>query len=407
MEYRKYDSQKDKKAVYRILNECGWVHDKKNKLLNTLIPSANTLVSSINNEVEILVHSVIGSMKYLDEELKLSAVTGVNASLCARKQGLSSKLTAIKIALDAINDADVSGLCIFDQGYYNKLGFGNGNYENVACFTPATLNINRKPKLPTRLTESDFKKVHRSRVKRKSFHGAVTLPEFITEAEMGDKKKNTGYGYFDDDGNLTHHLWFHGKGREQGPIWIKWMSYENLDQLIDLLALLKSFEEQILMVKMVEPAFINLQDFIKKPFQIKWLTSKSKHQNYIYATAFWQLRILNLENCMQKTHLNFEDINFNLKLSDPIDKYIPKSMKWNGIAGDYIINLGKRSSAEKGNKKDLPTLHASVNAFTRLWLGVMPASTLVFSDDLEAPEKLLKKLDSAFVLPKAHIDWNF
>ncbi|MEA2096067.1 MAG: sterol carrier protein domain-containing protein [Candidatus Cloacimonadota bacterium] len=408
MNYRKYDQKKDKDAAFRILNECGWVHDKKkDTLLNDLLPSADTFVSTVNGEAEIIVHSAIGSIHYQDQKLQLSAITGVNASLLARKKGLTTKLTATKIAMDAEKGAEVSGLCIFDQGYYNKLGFGNGNYEHIVCFTPATLKINRKSKTPVRLTRKDYKIIHKNRKRRMLCHGSVTLPEFTTKAEMGDKDKNIGFGYFDKDGNLTHHLWFYGKGKEQGPIWIQWMAYENLDQLMDLLILLKSFEEQIMMIRMVEPTLINMQDFIEKPFLIKGITKNSKHQNYIHSSAFWQIRILNLQRCMKKTHLNCEDFSFNLQLTDPIEKFIPKEIKWKGVAGDYVVTLGNNSSAKKGKQKDLPTLKASVGAFTRLWFGIMPASSLVYSDGIQAPAVLIEKLDNAFMLPPAHIDWGF
>ena len=408
MNYRNYDPQKDKKAVFRILNECGWVqNEKKDKYLNKFLPAANTIVHEVDGDAEVMATSSDGIIRYLNEELKLSAITGVTTSLMARKQGIAGRLTATRLALDAQKGSEVRALCIFDQGYYNKLGFGNGNYECIVAFTPATLSIKRKPKIPKRLTEKDYKSVHISRKKRLSCHGAVTLPEYTTQAELGEKSKTVGFGYHDENGNLTHHLWFYGKGKEQGPIWIQWMAYENLDQLMDLLALIKSFEEQYLLIRMVEPPFINMQDFIDKPFLIKGMTKKSENQNYIYSSAYWQLRILDLKKCMKKTHLNCKNFSFNLHLSDPIDKYISEEIKWRGITGDYIVKLGSNSSAKKGSEKNLPTMKASVGTFTRLWFGIMSASSLVYSDGIEAPEELLKKLDKAFLLPEAHVDWGF
>jgi len=408
MNYRNYNPKKDKDAVYRIFNEVGWVHDKKkDKYLNGFLPKANALVCVINGEPEVMALSSNGSITYLDQQLDFAAVTGVATSLLARKQGLAGRLTATRQALDAENGAEIGGLCIFDQGYYNKMGYGNGNYDRIAAFTPSSLRINRKTKIPTRLTEKDYKKIHRSRKNRMLCHGAVTLPEYATKAELGEEAKNVGYGYFDEKGNLTHHLWINGKGKEQGPIWISWLAYQNLDQLMDLLALIKSFEEQIIMVRMVEPPYIHMQDFISRPYHIKSITRKSQHENLIYSTAYWQLRILDLQKCMKKTHLNCEDLEFNLQLSDPIDKYLGKEIKWRGIAGKYVVKFGKNSSAKKGSKKNLPTMKASVGAFTRLWYGIVPASTLVYSDNIEASKGLLNKLDNALILPEAHVDWGF
>lgn len=408
MSYRDYDPKKDKDAVFRILNECGWVHDKKkNKYLNEFLPKANTLVMEINNEPEVTVNSLIGSIRYLDETLKLSAITGANASLLARKQSFTSKLTAARIALDALNGAEVGALCVFDQGYYNRLGFGNGNCERVVHFTPSTLKIDRKTKTPIRLTENDYKIIHQNRVNRLPNHGAVILPECITKSKMGDPKDAAGFGYFDEKGNLTHHVWLEGKGKEQGPFWIEWLTYENLDQLMDLLAVLKSFEDQIKLIRMVEPTSIQMQDFINKPNHVKTITRKSDNQNYIYTVPYWQVRILDLHGCMRKTHLNCETFSFNLQLSDPLVSFIPKDIKWKGIAGDYVVTIGRNSSAKHGNHKDLPTLKATVGGFTRMWFGILPASSLVYSDGIEAPNELLKKLDKAFLLPPAHIDWLF
>jgi hypothetical protein len=55
----------------------------------------------------------------------------------------------------------------------------------------------------------------------------------------------------------------------------------------------------------------------------------------------------------------------------------------------------------------LPTLIATVNAFTRLWLGVGPATGLSFTDDLDGPRDLLVQLDHALRLPDPHPDWDF
>jgi predicted acetyltransferase len=408
MKYRKFDLKKDKDAVFTILNEVGWVHDKKkDKYLNKFLPKANTLVMDINDQAEVFATSSAGTIRYQEESLKLSAITGVSASLLARKQGFAGRLTATRLALDTVTGAEVGALCIFDQGYYNKLGFGNGNCENIVSFTPSTLKIDRKVKTPVRLTEKDYKKIHKNRVNRLPNHCAVTLPEYTTTAELGEKNKNMGFGYFDEEGNLTHHLWLHGKGKEQGPFWVQWLAYENLDQLMDLFALLKSFEEQVMMIRMVVPPLIQMQDFIEKPYLIKAMTRKADNQNFVYTTAFWQLRILNLQKCMMKTQLNCEDFSFNLQLKDPIGKYIAEEVKWKGIAGDYIVTLGKDSSAKKGKQTDIPTLKASVGAFTRMWFGIQPASSLVYSDGIEAPDELLKKLDKAFLLPQAHVDWGF
>jgi hypothetical protein len=49
---------------------------------------------------------------------------------------------------------------------------------------------------------------------------------------------------------------------------------------------------------------------------------------------------------------------------------------------------------------------ATVNAFTRLWLGVRPASSLAVTDHLRAPEALLRELDRGLCLPQPHMGWE-
>jgi hypothetical protein len=51
-------------------------------------------------------------------------------------------------------------------------------------------------------------------------------------------------------------------------------------------------------------------------------------------------------------------------------------------------------------------MKATVNAFTRLWLGVCPASSLAVTDDLQAPAVLLDELDRMLRLPQPHVGWE-
>ena len=48
------------------------------------------------------------------------------------------------------------------------------------------------------------------------------------------------------------------------------------------------------------------------------------------------------------------------------------------------MTLGEQCAAEPGRDAGLPDLRASINAFTRLWLGVRPATGLSITDQLEA-----------------------
>jgi len=69
--------------------------------------------------------------------------------------------------------------------------------------------------------------------------------------------------------------------------------------------------------------------------------------------------------------------------------------------------LGLSSVAEPGIDTTLPTLNASVGAFTRMWLGVRPATGLSWTDELSGPEELLEALDRLLCLPDPKPDWDF
>lgn len=320
---------------------------------------------------------------------------------------VSLNLTAARIALDVMDGAEVSGLGIFEQGFYDKLGFGTGGYEHIINFPPSALKIDLKPRVPCRLTVNDWQMVHKSRLNRLRVHGSCNFESPApTQAEMNWSKNGFGFGYFNDEGELTHHIWMKGKGKEYGPFHIEWMVYRNYEQFLELLALLRSFGEQIHLISMIEPPHVQFQDFLERPLQLRRITEKSDYQNSIKALAYWQMRICNLEACMKKTHLKGADVRFNLVLKDPIADFLDGDFEWKGISGDYIINLGIESHAERGSDDTVPTMHASVGAFTRMWLGVSSATVLSVSDNLSAPVDLLRQLDDLLRLPHPTPDWE-
>ena len=120
------------------------------------------------------------------------------------------------------------------------------------------------------------------------------------------------------------------------------------------------------------------------------------------------MRMLDLEKCLSKTHLLNPSVEFNLVLSDPIGACLgPNRKAWTGIGGEYTVTLGEDSSAKPGTNSQLPTLHATVNAFSRLWLGIRPATHLAISDDVDGPTELLEQLDAVLRLPTASWGWYF
>ena len=409
MNFRPYEAEKDKKAAHRIWREVGWVSDEsEEKGMDIFLSEARVLVADINNEPECLVLSLPGSIRYQEDDLKFSAISGVTTSHVGRKQGFASYLTAQLIAQDVADGALVSGLGMFEQGFYNKLGFGTGCYENWVSFDPAQLAVTQKASVPRRLNKDDWQIVHQALLNRYKGHGGINiLPATSSQAEMHWTSKGFGLGYNDGpEGELSHFLWLAAKG-EHGPYNVNAIAYQNWEQFLELLALLKNLGDQVRMVNMMEPRQIQLQDLLKQPFRHRQLTSKSPYENITRATAYWQLRICDLSQCLARTHLAEPSLKFNLQLSDPIENYLPAEAPWRGVSGNYVITLGADSGAELGSDASLPTLTASVGAFTRLWMGVLNATSLSITDDLAGPADLLQALDKTVRLPLPQLGWDF
>lgn len=412
MQYRVYNPEKDLNAVVRVFYEVGWMDkvdsDKDNEGLDRFLSSGHTLVTDINGEAECVVSSMPGTIRYLEEDLAFSCVTSVTTSRLARKQGLAKRLTAQLVAADAADGALVSGLGMFEQGYYNQLGYGTGGYEHWVRFDPARLNIDVRARTPRRITKDDWEKVHAARLARKRGHGACNLhPPQYTQGDMESIPNFFGFGYQDSNGEFTHHICFWTKSAEHGPYGVTWLCYQTREQFLELMALVKNLGDQVHLVRMREPQGVQMQDLVTQPLKYRHVTEKSEYASGNQANAYWQLRICDLPGCLAQTHLPGVDVRFNLKLSDPIARYLDADALWHGVAGDYVVTLGPTSSAEPGSDATLPTLTASVNAFTRMWLGIRPATGLAFTEDMDGPEALLKALDWALRLPEPKPDWDF
>jgi len=407
--YRSYDPTKDKDAVRRIWREAGWLPAGKEDVMDRLLECGQALVAEMNGEPECAVTSTLGSMRYLDQDLPLAEYTSVATSRIGRRQGLAKRVLARTVAADRADGALLGRVCVFDQGFYNQVGFGAGGYEHSVEFDPAALKVTMKARVPRRLTKDDAALIHASRLARRRGHGSTNYPLVaITEIEThwGDNK--FGLGYCDESsGELTHHMWCNTRHPEHGPYSIAWMTYRSDDQFLELMALLKNLSDQVALIEMREPQGIQLQDLLDRPFRRHRVTERSRFENRIFAYAFWQVRMLDLRECLARTRLRCGQTRFNLRLTDPIERLLDDDASWRGVAGDYVVTLGPSSGADTGHDSGLPTLSASVNAFTRMWLGVRPATGLAVTDELTGPAPLLEELDWTLRLPEPKPDWDF
>ena len=404
-----YDHERDFKAVLRIHREVGWVENKAQaKALEKLAPRCAGLVFPVRGEAECAVFTSPGAMRFQDEDLDMSAVLAVTTSRVARKLGAAKRLTARALADAAAAGHDIAMLGMFEQGFYDRLGFGTGAYANVVRFDPATLTVDAPFRPPRRLERRDWRKIHRAMHERARGHGGCVLHEpRVTHSDMAHDNL-VALGYFDGPDETLSHFFCGEAKNEHGPYDVYAYAYQTPEQLFELLAVMKSLADQVSSFAMIEPAEIQLQDLLRQPFRHRRGGEGSKHAGFHRANAYWQARILNLAQCMAKTRLAGEPVDFRLRLRDPVAECLDDDCPWRGVAGDYSVTLGEQSrcTPDEG-AQDQPTLTASVGAFTRMWLGVRPASSLALTDDLRGDARLLRDLDRLLRLPPPQPGWDF
>ena len=435
MEIRPFERQRDLKAIQRIWREIGWIDNEAGETaVADMLATGRCLTAALDGQAECMAHTSLGAMRYqnaarnqsvvpnlapgVSEDLSMCAVTAVMTSRIARKLGLALRITARQLAAGAEDGAALAVLGVFDQGFYDRLGFGTGSYEHTIRFDPATLRVDAPFRPPKRLTKADWQAVHGAMMNRRRGHGGCLLPEAgLMKAELAFRPNGFGFGY-ERDGALTHCVWLATENIEHGPYQVHMLAYQDGPQLLELLALLKSLGDQVSLVEMPEPPDIQLQTLLKEPFRHRRNTRKSDYAAYHHTAAWWQLRMLDVDACVAARHWPGEKVQFNLKLTDPVAEFLPDG-SWRGCAGDYWISVGPTSYANPGHRDDLPTLRASVNAFSRLWFGVVPSTGLAVTDGLTveaaaddsdfiaSPAPLLDRLDEALCLPPPRTGWDF
>lgn len=390
--------ESDLPHIQRMWKEIGWATSPEEQAaLEGFVQDADVAVGTINGEAEALASIHDGIIRYLETDLSLACVTAVTTSMIGRKQGFATETTARVVANALERGVHVAALGMFEQGFYNRLGFGTSAYTNQMVFDPSSLQVSAPYRTPTRLDAGDWEEVHAAHLRRKRSHGGVAInPATYMRAEMATDADGAGWGYY-EAGRLTHFVWA-AKKDYSGPLVVNLMSYEQPAQILELLALLREFGDQIRSVKIVEPPEIQLHDLLLHPIRQRIQTAKSPHEARHQTLAWWQMRILDLEHVVAQRSWAGDQFSFNLDLTDPLSAY----GNGTGLDGLYRVTVGKQSLIETGIDPQLPTLTASIGAFSRLWFGVHPASSLALTDQLHGPDSLLGQLDEAFLLPNPH-----
>lgn len=388
----------DHDAVIRMWREIQWIDDSERTAdaLRALLGYGEAQVAVLDGEAEALTHRTPGTIRYDDVDLPLSAVTAVTTSPVGRNLGLASRLTAAAVAAAAEEGAAVAALGMFEQGFYDRFGFGSLGYSNQLVFDPGDLRVPVPEARPVRVGRDDWREVAALLARRHRTHGGVSLtPPETARAELGFMADPfLGLGFRTGDGRLRAAM-VGTNGGEHGPYRIAAMAYETLADLRDLLGLLRSLSAQVHQVAMVEPAGVQVQDLLDHPIRGRELLDLARQPSHT-AMSWAQLRLLDLAACVAARRWPGEPVTFDLTLLDPLTG---AGHRWPGLGGDHSVTVGDPSTVTPGHRGGQPRLRASVGAFSRLWFGVRPATGLALTDDLDGPPELLTALDRALLLP--------
>lgn len=410
MVIRRYDNSLDLEPCRRIWREAGWLPDCPQGLqaMEDYFIGNQCTVAELEGQAEALAVAVPGTLRHLRERLPFLAVTSVVVGHAARKRGLGAAVTAQATARGAEDGCAVAALGIFEQGYYNRLGYGNGPCTRIVTFRPSDLPGKLPyPERPCRIGHADLDGIYGNIRTRMACHGQALLSKSFYDAELRWDGKAWGLGCRDQGGALTHHIWFSGTSGEHGPCRVGWLCYGSSSQLLELMALIRGLGDQIDLVIMEEPPHLQSQDLFKTPIRDSRMLHGGRTRVGMRTLSYTQLRILDLGTALKNTRIPWGEQRFNLTLTDPVTDFLPPGCSWKGCAGEYTVVLGPESSAEPGHTRGLPEMRADIGAFSRLWFGVRPPSVLAATDGIRAPEPLLQSLDGILPLPEPRFNCDF
>ncbi|HUW03372.1 MAG TPA: GNAT family N-acetyltransferase [Acidimicrobiales bacterium] len=386
----------DLDAITRIWREIGWIDDSEANAagLERFLDGGNAVVGDIDGTAECLVKTSAGRMRYLDADLTATFVMAVTTSRVARRGGLATTLTAQELIHAARDGAQVAALGMFEQGFYDRFGFGTGSYEHRFKFDPSTLRVPVPDRPTVRITFDDAADVHQLTQRAARRHGGFVVDEpGWADAELRFLDKFVGLGLRASDGRLSAVLAGSAVGSDHADVAM--FVAETPADALDLLGVIKGLSDQWITVKMVEPPGIQLQDLIDRPLRQRTMAWRETGGAFQTALGWWQMRILDLVSCVRRIRWIGEPLQLVLRLDDPLGPDEDTN-----LSGDWVMSLGPDPDIERGTAADLPVLSAGISSFSRLWLGVRSATTLSQSTDLGGPESLLESIDRGLVLPR-------
>ncbi len=408
METARYDASLHLNDCLITWRDAGWLEKGSEKAAEEFIGSGSAMVGLENGRAVALATSGKGSMHHClhSSDLPFCSINSVNVSFHGRKLGYAAALTTSLLAEAAERGDACAGLGMFEQGFYDRLGFSNMPYWNSVSLVPSEIALEGEfASRPVRLSAENWMEIHRNRTDRYRHHGSINLSSASTKAAMDFSGNCFVLGFRNEDGELTHHIFFEKIAGENGPAYTGWLVYGNPSQFRNLLLVIKSLGDQLDIVRINEPPGVQIQALLKKPLSTRRRTLKSV-QAETRTLSWTQCRILDLEGCINGMNCPGESCSFNLRLHDPITDIMEKSRGWRGCSGDYTVFLSSDSRAVPGISPGLPMMECSVNTFTKLWNGSVRPTLLPFTDSISAPPELLRAVEKAVPMPEPSFDWE-
>ncbi len=410
----RFDYDRDIDDILRMWSETGWFdgEDRQETQIRAFFQAndGRSVVAHLGGHTESVTHRTLGFMRYDQSEIHAGAITAVTTSRIARKLGFASRTTARSLAHLADEGAAIAVLGMFEQGFYDRFGFGVGPYEHEVHVYPGALRVPVPYRTPERFDiDSDLEELHAAMVSRHLHHGGLVVGgERSTSAGLQLDDEISLYGYR-TDGAISHFIAVASKG-EHGPDRIVQWAYQTPDQCLELLRIVQEWGDQVDLIRFTEPAWMQAQDLIVNPGREFRRTTGSKAENEIEADAWWQIRVLDLDACVRAIQPIEEPFSLVVELDDPIDRHLVDSGyegTWQSLTGPWRIDFAEVNSATRYEGGDSVAVRTTVNAFSRWWLGVVPASTLATFGEIEAAPEVIEVLDALTGhLPRPQLGWD-
>ncbi len=390
--------------------QAGWreEHFDMEELLKHYIPAGTIFIAEQQGAIAGEVGTMPGNYRHCHSDIQLCAVTSVVIAIEQRRRAVGSDLTRRALRQALAEGAEVALLGAFDLGYYNRLGFGNGLPHRMIIIDPADIITNGAPPNLRKLTKTDVPAMHEARLRRYPVHGACSLypSGFTASIAYATAPHALALGIYHRK-KLTAHLW--AVVKDDVTLTIEWWAADSPQHWLELLRGVASLQDQVQRIIMPYPARICLEDLLKSPCR-RTRGMIGNENNPYPPPEYWQIRILDVVRCIQKSSLAVEQpYRFNLRVyGEAIEMPSKRGVVSDPQVSEYNVALGEHSECHAGHSKALPLLECSIGAFSRLWCGAYSASTLVLSDHFNvSEERMVASLDRLFALPTPMCDWYF